>query len=530
MAEVSCDVLIVGGGTGGCAAALAATDLGLKVVLTEESDWIGGQLTSQAVPPDEHAWIEERGCTRRYREFRKGVRDAYRRGFRLRQDLADDPTFNPGGGWVSNLCHLPAIGHQVLLASLSKAISSGKLDLRVRTIVSGGAQLSGPPVPSEAQVTTESYRIRSVAILHLATGETDHVLARYFIDATELGDLIALAGAKYRTGSEGKRTLGEDHSPTDFDDPENQQALTWVFAMGYDPGSRRVIDKPESYDRWKTYRPPFWPGPFLSTDDLDPITLQPRHIPLFSDDWRCWFKYRQIFDPARTGGLYEHPITIVNWPQNDYFLAPIVDVPPQVRWERLLDARKLSNSLLYWLQTECPRPDGGTGYPGLYPVPGVLGTPDGFAKTPYIRESRRVFAQCTVCEDEVSADLNPERVYAPDFPDSVGIGSYRIDLHPSTGGDSYIDLATLPFQIPLGSMVLTHHLNLLPACKNISTTHLTNGCYRLHPVEWNIGESAGLLAAFCIQNDVDPEQVLDRANNLREFQGLLISKGVELRW
>src|SRR3712207_8348422 len=50
--------------SGGCAAALAACRAGLRVVLSEETDWIGGQLTSQAVPPDEHPWIESFGCTR----------------------------------------------------------------------------------------------------------------------------------------------------------------------------------------------------------------------------------------------------------------------------------------------------------------------------------------------------------------------------------------------------------------------------------------------------------------------------------
>jgi len=69
------DVVIVGGGLGGCAAALAALRGGLTVVLTEETDWIGGQLTQQAVPPDEHGWIESHGCTRTYRELRTGIRD-----------------------------------------------------------------------------------------------------------------------------------------------------------------------------------------------------------------------------------------------------------------------------------------------------------------------------------------------------------------------------------------------------------------------------------------------------------------------
>lgn len=65
------DLVIVGGGLGGCAAALSACAKGLRVLLTEETDWIGGQVTSQGVPPDEHPWIEEFGATRRYQAYRK---------------------------------------------------------------------------------------------------------------------------------------------------------------------------------------------------------------------------------------------------------------------------------------------------------------------------------------------------------------------------------------------------------------------------------------------------------------------------
>src|SRR5690606_25568313 len=65
--EQTADLVIIGGGTGGCAAAMAAVALGLRVIMSEETDWIGGQLTSQAVPPDEHPWIETQGCTATYR-------------------------------------------------------------------------------------------------------------------------------------------------------------------------------------------------------------------------------------------------------------------------------------------------------------------------------------------------------------------------------------------------------------------------------------------------------------------------------
>ena len=119
---------------------------------------------------------------------------------------------------------------------------------------------------------------------------------------------------------------------------------------------------------------------------------------------------------------------------------------------------------------------------------------------------------------------------AESFADSVGVGCYRIDLHPSTSGDNYIDISSLPFQIPLGALVPIRMENVLAAAKNIGTTHITNGCYRLHPVEWNVGEAAGLLAGFCLQGDHSPQQVQGSADLTPEFQGLLRGQGVELEW
>jgi hypothetical protein len=61
-------------------------------------------------------------------------------------------------------------------------------------------------------------------------------------------------------------------------------------------------------------------------------------------------------------------------------------------------------------------------------------------------------------------------------------------------------------------------------------THLTNGCYRLHPVEWNIGEAAGTLAAFCIAQKKSPRAVRNQNDALADFQKLLQNDGVRLSW
>ena len=72
--------------------------------------------------------------------------------------------------------------------------------------------------------------------------------------------------------------------------------------------------------------------------------------------------------------------------------------------------------------------------------------------------------------------------------------------------------------------------NLLPANKNIGTTHLTNGCYRLHPVEWGIGEAVGALVGYCAKKKVEPKAVREKRELLVEFQQGLMKAGVELEW
>ncbi|MBL8186966.1 MAG: FAD-dependent oxidoreductase, partial [Acidobacteria bacterium] len=91
-------------------------------------------------------------------------------------------------------------------------------------------------------------------------------------------------------------------------------------------------------------------------------------------------------------------------------------------------------------------------------------------------------------------------------------------------------VSSLPFQIPLGALIPKRVENLIPACKNIGTTHITNGCYRLHPVEWNIGEAAGALAAQAIERKQSPRSIRNTPKLLAEFQARLQQAGVEIAW
>jgi hypothetical protein len=528
--ERETQVLVVGGGLGGVAAALAAGRLGSRVVLASAHRWLGGQLTTQAVPPDEHPWVEMFGAAESYRTLRRSVREHYRRHYSLTPRASADPYLNPGNAWVSRLAHEPRVAARVIESLLAPYERAGHL-LVLREHL---------PV----RVVAERDRIRAV-VLRRPDGNQVVVTADFVLDATELGDVLALGEIEHVAGAEARAETGEAHAG-EKSDPRNQQSCTWVFAVEHRPGEDHTIARPEAYGFWRAYRAPFWPGPQLSWVYPNPRTGSPARAvldfddpteayrgrfgpaPVPPDDGVNFWTYRRIFD-AKYFEPGRRDITLVNWPQNDFWLKPLFGGDADDGRRALGEAKQLSLCLLYWLQTEAPRPDGGAGYPGLRLCVEAFDTPDGMAPEPYVRESRRIRAEFTVREEHLSADARGDRG-AEKFPDSVGIGAYRVDLHPSTGGDGYIDLAAWPFQIPLGSLIPVRIENLLPAAKNIGTTHVTNGCYRLHPVEWNIGEAAGLLAAFCLRRGVKPRAVRNTAAILEEFQRLLLAEGIELDW
>ena len=132
-------------------------------------------------------------------------------------------------------------------------------------------------------------------------------------------------------------------------------------------------------------------------------------------------------------------------------------------------------------------------------------------------------------EQHIAYPLRPD---GPElFADSVGIGCYRIDLHPRVSGAGYLDLGCWPFQIPLGAMIPVRVENLLPGGKNLGVTHITNGAFRVHPVEWNVGEAAGLLAAFCLERKRHAEGGPEPSGAPRGVPGAAASgEGIELSW
>lgn len=508
---IECDVAIIGGGLGGIAAGLAASQGGARAILCEESDWLGGQVTSQAVSAlDEHQYIESVPGTESYADFRRRVREKYLQVYGQPAVLTSLANLNPGNGWVSRLCFEPRVGLEVIREMLAPYISSGNLFILLQCKPIG--------------CYVKANKLQSVKMKN-RLGEVFEIRASFFLDATELGDLLPLAGIPYAIGAEAKEETGEPHASIDGPHPERVQSFTYCFVVEYREGEKHIIPKPEGYDLLRDNQPY---SLTLFTHDGKPVPYQfmvgseQVHLPFWT--------YRRLFDSALWNTGNKGDVALINWDSNDFRGGGIVDLPNRIIRNNLLLAKLLSLGFLYWLQTEVKRDDAkGFGYPELRLLKGAVGTRDGLAKRPYVREARRIKGEYRIIEQDILAD-HAQVGRQAQFFDTVGVGWYSIDLHPCVGYRGTLFLPTIPFQIPMGALISKHCDNLIASGKNISTTHITNGAYRLHHIEWAIGSAAGSLAAYCTHENCSPRSVRDSQTMLARFQQMLESGGTTLRW
>jgi hypothetical protein len=505
------DVVVIGGSIGGVLAAYRAARSNKRVLLTERTPWIGGQFTNQAVPPDEHRHIEDFGATRSYLAFRNRLREHMKDRFPILDHIRENPRWNPGHASVSRIAAPPKVFLHLFYELINPYLVNGNLTLMTET--------------EATDAIVKNNEIESITIRHVRSNMVENVRASYFIDATDTGELFPLTGTEYVTGAESTYDTGEANAP-DTADPKDMQPVTWVAAVELNENGLK-IEKPDDYDLFKSLIWPCGTEPVLSMYGPDSTTGRTKRFALFDGEneglFALW-SYRRILVPEDYEPGFTPEISLINWPQNDYFLGNLFDDDQAILHAKR--ARNLTKSLVYWLQNEAPNANK-KGYPMISLRTDVLGTDDGLALAPYIRESRRLIAEYRITEKDIGAQYNAT---LPHYADSVGIGSYPIDLHMTTRSHRFTYARSWPFEIPLGSFIPIRMKNLIPASKNIGTTQLTNGCYRLHPVEWNIGEVAGLLASEAIDTHVFPKDIRADKQRLSEFQKKLDHAGITRHW
>jgi hypothetical protein len=511
------DVVIVGASFGGVSAALSAAKFGKRVALIESGSNVGGQATAQGLTRwDECEQVSSPniyGSTKSYQVLKDDIRGWFRTYTKVGQGGAA-ADFNPGFAGPGHPFSVDCNVAETVLQQLLK---------------DADAQITVMPDTAVRSAQVDSGTIRS---LELANG--DIVTGTIFVDGTDLGDLLPLCGISWFIGAEAKSDTEEPHAE-EHANPGHIQPITVSIAVEHRPdGENHVIPRPPSYSQalidaqgFHVYneRNGMIGGVFTSENSPNP-------------GWETLFNYRQYVDRRNFADPdYACDRTVINVGCNDYQAAVIPTGDSTKDAQIVEDARAVSRCYLYWLQTEAPRDDGGgKGYPNLMVREDIFGRPDGTAPQAYIRESRRISKPIVrVLEQHIAvADGSVPGVRAPmNFSDSCGIGMYGIDIHQVYGpaGTPWVGgIAVRPFQIPLGSLIPTDASNLIVACKNIGGTHLTSGAYRVHPGEWAIGEAAGVLAAYCVGQNVLPRAAHDNASRLAALQLRLLESGVPIFW
>jgi len=507
---VTCDVLVVGGSTGGTSAALAAARAGMHVCLTEETQWLGGQMTSQGVSEfDENRYVETAGGTASYYKLRNGIRRHYLDRFTLSPRGRAQVHFNPGNCWVSALCFEPTVALQVLQSMLKPYEQKGLLGVFLRT--------------KAASVKMNGKRVESVLAYQFNTGKWFRFRAKYILDATDLGELLPLAGAESVTGTESRSLTGEPDARKGAGDPTDDQSFTYSFVLTRVPRNQDLLPKPEGYKANRQGQPytltlDYGHGKFLT---YGVFTKNPGTPGSF-------WAYRRLVAKENFAGPHAPPdISLINWPGNDYCGSGLLSSNPLARAEQLRRAKLLALGFAWWLQHDAPRNGAGKGFPQLRFLTSGLGSTDGLSLYPYSRESRRIRALETIREQDISA-LYQKGPRSRWFADSVGIGFYPIDIHSCDKKD--FSSGTKPFQVPLGALVPADIQNLIAASKDIGTTHITNGAYRLHPIEWAIGEAAGRLAALAVKSGHTPRAIAENAKLTTTLQVDLVRSGAPIYW
>jgi hypothetical protein len=516
--RIDTDIAVIGASLGGVLAAWQAASAGSAVVLTAEFDWIGGQLTSQGVPPDEHRLIEHGGASRSYLAMREALRSHYLEQPGFVDNSVMTEGCNPGDGWVSRLCVEPAVAAAYLEDLLAPLAANGSL-----RIVRGAR-----PVAASCAQDGAAKRVTAVT-LRGADGALTTIAARWFLDATDTGALIDLAGLPSRLGKEARAEFGEADAPEQADRID-QQPVTMVMALRRGGANLQLPPAPPHYDFWHSHVLPHYGYLQLGLDIPGAGRGESVRLPLFGsgqvlDLWR----YRRIVSAANWRQARAE-VSLINWAQNDYGLQPLLE-GPMAEDDVVAAAAALSLCLLHWLRTEAPRHDGsGAGYPDLELAPEVLGTASGLAQQVYVRESRRIIGLDCLSQADIAVAPGLPVGQAAAREDSVGVAWYNMDIHPTVVSGHGVNGHVRPFTLPLGSFIARDCVNLIPACKNISVTHLVNACTRVHPAEWLIGEVAGLLAVFAERRAVALAAIHADANLRGAFQQSLDDAGIVRQW
>ena len=445
---IKTDLLVIGGGTGGTAAAIQAARMGVKTILIEPTSMLGGMLTAAGV-----------SCTDGNDQLSSGIWEEFRQALYHHYGVSRLNT-----GWVSNTNFEPHVGD-----SIFKAWDAREKNLTIFF------RYDFDKIQKKANKVT--------AARFLSTQKNDksslNIKAKIIIDATELGDVLAAAGAGYNLGMDDPAVSGEKEA---IEKNDIIQDLTWAAILkDYGANVDKTIDKPRNYESNKYY--------CCCTD-------APCEGKSWNGDKIKMLEYGKL---PRSAGV-THDKYMLNWPLNgnDYYVNAVEQTYGQ-RATSYEQARQQTLGFIYFIQTELGMKNIGLADDEL---------DNGLALIPYNREARRM-------KGLIRMNINHIKIpYAHTlYRTGISVGDYPVDHHHAQypGKLPALEFPPIPsFTIPMGCLIPEKVEGLIVCEKGISVTNIVNGTTRLQPVVLLTGQAAGVLAATSIKEGKKPRDVAVR--------------------
>lgn len=461
------DVLIIGGGASGVAAGLQAARLGVSTLIIEETEWLGGMITSAGVSAfDGNKYALGGGI---FGELRQRLEDYY-----------GGPR-NTFTGWISLTCFEPKIGMQFLSEMANVEL---KLSVFYQTKL--------------VEILKEGNRLTG-AVVERNDGERVKISAKVIIEATEWGDVLKLADVPYRLGRDAKSDTGE---PDALDVPDDElQDMTFCAILKKYDGNASKVEPSKNYN----------PDLFTNSTSIICSTLDEKVIKHKLHTWNSFITYATLPNEKY----------LLNWPLsgNDYYPTPIeIYENPSTREHHFQKAKEYTLDYIHYMQTALGHPEWGI-------AEDEFPTEDHLPFIPYVRESRRIKGRKLMVESDV---IPVEGSFRPPLQKSgIAVGDYFLDHHHASFFNEKQLVENLPdnapFQVPFECLLPNETKGLIIAEKSISVTHIVNGCTRLQPVVMLIGQAAGAAAALAVKNNIDVEDV-----NVTGLQDVLLEAGAQI--
>ncbi|MCF1716359.1 FAD-dependent oxidoreductase [Flavihumibacter sp. RY-1] len=493
--QLKTEVLVIGGGTGGTAAAIQSARLKTRTILVEPGPWLGGMLTAAGVSATDGNHRLPSGL---WEEFRHALRNHYGSADAL------------ATGWVSNTQFEPHVGDNILKAMASR-------EKKHLTVMHGW---------EFDKVLKEGNRILGAQFRNV-NGKLLIIRASVTIDATELGDVLAAAQLPYSLGMEAESETGEQ---VGVDKTSNiVQDLTYVAILkDYGRGVDCTIVKPAGYD------PAEFDGActdfYLNTS-----------LPKPSVNAEKMLEYGKL-----PGNKY-----MLNWPNqgNDTYLE-LVELSPAERIKELEKAKATTLRFIYFIQHQL-------GFKHLGLAVDEFPTGNGFALMPYHREGRRVKGAVRFTINHIADPYgNGQPLYRTGI--SVGDYPIDHHHKKNPAAPQHLYFYPIPsYAIPMGALIAPGIEGFIVADKSISVSNVVNGTTRLQPVVLLTGQAAGAMASLAVKERKAPDQLsvrkvqqllldqkamiqpfLDVPPSHPQFQaihrvgatGLLKGKGIPFQW